>query len=114
MTSSQVSAIIKQLENDKQALQQISRELKEVGETIINYSNSLQNISDLLFEGYNIDGKRFDGKMIEYAEEYKRYGDELLYLAEVIHSDEIRKLELEITSKRILYNELVNDEKNKN
>ena len=110
MTSGQVWAIIKKLEDDKQALKQISSELKEVGETIINYSISFQNISDLLFEGYSVDGKRIDEKMPEYVEEYKRYGNEILSLIDMIDG-EVKRIEQELVNKRNLYQKLKNEEK---
>ena len=109
MTSNQVYGIIKQLEEDKQDLKQISADLKEVGETLINYSVSFQKVSDLLFEGYNEGGKRVDVSMSEYVEEYKKYGDELLYLSKAIDA-EISKIERELTNKYRLYRELLKEE----
>lgn len=82
--STEIEESIRKLEQDKNELIEIANLLKSIGESILNYSISLINLSNLLFEGYSVGGQRVDGNLCECVGEHKAYGDELLALADSI------------------------------
>lgn len=82
--STEIEESIRKLEEDKNQLVQVASLLKSVGESIFDFSNSLINLSNLLFEGYSVGNKRIDGNLYENAEEYKSYSEKLLALADMV------------------------------
>ena len=105
-SSAEIWRSINELEDDKLKLESIRHLLSEIGESLLNYSKDLTEISNLLFEGYNEDEQRIDGKVSEYSEEYYFYANEILSLAESI-AIEISQLTNEISSERVEYSKAV-------
>ena len=82
--SAEIEEEIRKLEEDKKELTQILGLLKSTGGSILDFSSSLINLSNLLFEGYSVGNKRIDGNLYENAEEYKSYSEKLLALADMV------------------------------
>lgn len=96
----EIEESIRNLEEDKNSLTQIASLLKTVGESLLNSSTSLINLSDILFEGYSVDNSRIDGNIHEKATEYKGYAEKLLALADRVLS-EVSILEGKISDERV-------------
>ena len=109
-SSAEIWSSIQSLEQEKAQLKELSGLFNSIGDSLFDYSEQLIGLSDLLFEGYNIDNEMEDIELRNESESYKEYASLFEELSNELNN-EISNIEDKIISEKAAYEAAVNREK---